>query len=275
MTNLHAVAELHRPPVDEPGPAVPLIRARGVSVSYGARRVLGDVSLDIARGSVTALIGPSGCGKTSFLGCLNRMVDLIPRCRVTGELRLAGADLLDPTLDVVALRRRVGLIFQRPNPFPFSIRHNLDLPLREAGVRRKEPRAAAIERCLRAVGLWDEVHDRLDHAAGALSGGQQQRLCIARALLLDPEVLLMDEPCSALDPISGATVEALIGSLKERCTIVIVTHNLAQARRVADRCALFWLRDGIGTIVEQGTVGQIFHAPKSEITAAYVRGAVA
>jgi phosphate transport system ATP-binding protein len=261
--------------VPRPVEASDFLVAHRLGVRYGRRQALRDASLAVPRRSVTALIGPSGCGKTSFLNCINRMVDLIPCCTAEGDLRLEDTDLLDPRLDVVSLRRRVGMIFQRPNPFPFSVRRNLELPLREIGMKDREAQAEAIERCLKSVGLWSEVKDRLDHSALSLSGGQQQRLCIARALLLEPEILLMDEPCSALDPMSGLAVEDLIRCLKECCTIVIVTHNLAQAHRISDRCALFWLCDGAGRVIEEGPTEQLFEAPQAELTTAYVRGAIA
>jgi len=223
-------------------------------------------------GCVTALVGPSGCGKTSFLNCINRLTDLIPTAKLRGELHLGDLDLLDPKLDVIALRRRVGMVFQRPNPFPLSIRRNLDLPLKEHGLRSRARRNDAIEGALRDVGLWEEVKDRLEAPAMALSGGQQQRLCIARALVLQPEVLLMDEPCSALDPIAGEVVEKLIQKWRGRLTILIVTHNLAQARRVADWAALFWKQGDAGQLIEFGAVQQIFEEPREALTAAYVRG---
>jgi phosphate transport system ATP-binding protein len=248
------------------------VRARGLSLRYGRTAAFEDVTLDVHAGCITALVGPSGCGKTSFLNCINRLTDLIPGARVSGDLHLGEVDILDPRLDVIALRRRVGMVFQRPNPFPLSIRRNLDLPLREHGMRSHRRRDDAIERVLRDVGLWDEVRDRLESPALALSGGQQQRLCLARALVLDPEVLLMDEPCSALDPLAGAVVEDLIAGLRGRVTVLIVTHNLAQARRLADWAALFWKEEGAGRLVEQGAVQHLFESPKQELTAAYVRG---
>lgn len=255
-----------------PGVSGPeLIRAEGICVSYGERTVLRDVTLSVREGGITALMGPSGCGKSSFLNCLNRMTDLIPGCRVRGSLRLSETELLDPRLDLPALRRRVGMIFQRPNPFPLSIRANLDLPLREHGWPREE-RSQRIERCLRDVGLWDEVRDRLDAPALALSGGQQQRLCFARALALQPEVLLLDEPCSSLDPLSTAVIEELMLQLRGRYTLVVVTHNLAQARRLADAAALFWLRDGVGCLVEHGPAEALFEAPRQPETRDYIRG---
>ncbi|MFK7896596.1 MAG: phosphate ABC transporter ATP-binding protein [Myxococcota bacterium] len=250
----------------------PLIRARGLTLRYGAVPAFEGVSLDVNAGCVTALVGPSGCGKTSFLNCINRMTDLLPGAATEGQLEFAGQDILDPGLNVIGLRRRVGMVFQQPNPFPLSVRRNLDLPLREHGIRNRAERALAVESALTDVGLWDEVKDRLDGPAMALSGGQQQRLCIARALVLSPEVLLMDEPCSALDPLSGERVEKLIDRLRGRMTILIVTHNLAQARRLADWAALFWKEGGSGRLVEYGAVEQIFEAPRDELTAAYVRG---
>ncbi len=249
-----------------------LLRARGLSLRYGSTVAFEDVTLDVNAGCITALVGPSGCGKTSFLNCINRLTDLIPGASVDGELQLGDIDLLDPRLDVMALRRRVGMVFQKPNPFPLSIRRNLSLPLKEHGMRSRSRRADATERALRDVGLWDEVKDRLESPALALSGGQQQRLCIARALVLEPEVLLMDEPCSALDPLASDVVEDLIVGLRGRVTVLIVTHNLAQARRIADWAALFWKQDDAGRLIEHGAVQQIFEAPTEDLTAAYVCG---
>jgi len=249
-----------------------LIRVTNLSVSYGNHPALKDVTLDIYRGCITALIGPSGCGKTSFLSALNRLTDLIPGCRVEGGIRIDGQDILSPCLDVSALRREVGMIFQKPNPFPLSIRRNIEMPLREHGMKKRADLDEKLERVLTDVGLWAEVKDRLDKPALALSGGQQQRLCIARALALEPSVLLMDEPCSALDPIASGIVEDMIAQLKGRYTVVIVTHNLAQAKRIANYAAFFWLRERIGTLVEFGQCRQIFEAPAHDLTAAYVTG---
>jgi phosphate transport system ATP-binding protein len=249
------------------------MRIADVSVRYGERTVLAQVSLDIHRGCITALIGPSGCGKTSFLSALNRLTDLVPGAHVSGTVLLDGEDVFDPKLDLMALRRRIGMIFQRPNPFPLSIRRNLELPLKEHGVGGRKVLAEKIETALRAVGLWDEVGDRLDTPALALSGGQQQRLCIARALVLEPEVLLMDEPCSSLDPISSAVVEDLILELRSRYTVVIVTHNLAQARRIANYAAFFWMKERVGRLIEFDRCQRLFDAPAHELTAAYVSGA--
>jgi len=253
--------------------AAPALRAESLDVYYGGKRALKEVSLEIPARQITALIGPSGCGKTSFLSTLNRLAELVPSCRVSGKVWVGERDVYAPDVELGELRRRVGMIFQKPNPFPLSIRRNIELPLLE---QRRVPRAerdAIVEDVLTRVGLWKEVRDRLDRSALALSGGQQQRLCLARALALEPQVLLLDEPCSALDPLSSATVEDLVASLRDRCTIVIVTHNLAQARRIADYVALFWVVEGTGVVVEHGPVEQLFGAPRHELTAAYVRGA--
>jgi len=200
------------------------------------------------------------------------MTDLIPHCRVSGSITLAGKDIYDDNWDVRDLRRRIGMIFQKPNPFPLSIKKNIGLPLREHGIRDTHQLNEMVEHVLRQVGLWPEVHDRLDSPALALSGGQQQRLCIARALALRPDVLLMDEPCSALDPISSGVVEDLITELKGNYTVVIVTHNLAQARRIADYAAFFWSQNQVGRLVEFGEARQIFNSPRDELTSAYIRG---
>ncbi|MEN8177590.1 MAG: phosphate ABC transporter ATP-binding protein [Pseudomonadota bacterium] len=248
------------------------LAVNNLSVSYGGKIVLNEVSLDIYKGCITALIGPSGCGKTSFLSALNRLTDLVPGARVSGQAHFGETDLLDPSLDVMALRRQIGMIFQKPNPFPLSIRRNLELPLREHGVRHRELLAAKVQQALHDVGLWEEVRDRLDAPALALSGGQQQRLCIARALVLEPSVLLMDEPCSALDPIASAVVEELIQHLRGSYTVVIVTHNLAQARRLANYAAFFWMSEHVGKLIEYGQCRQIFESPANDLTAAYVAG---
>jgi phosphate transport system ATP-binding protein len=250
----------------------PHFEITNLAVAYDGKAVLDNVSLEIYKGCITALIGPSGCGKTSFLSTLNRLTDLVSNADVTGSIRFEGKELLQDEVDVTQLRRRVGLIFQKPNPFPLSIRRNLELPLREYGVTNKKSLNQKIETALRDVGLWDEVRDRLDAPALALSGGQQQRLCIARAIALEPSVLLMDEPCSALDPISSAVVEQLILRLKGRYTIVIVTHNLAQARRIASYAGFFWMKERIGNLIEFGQCQQVFDAPREALTAAYVRG---
>jgi phosphate transport system ATP-binding protein len=250
----------------------PLVRIDRLSVEYDGRTILKNVSIDIQEGCVTALIGPSGCGKTTFLSCLNRLVDLTPGSVVKGEITIDGLDIRDPNADLMALRRQVGMVFQRPNPFPLSIFRNLEMPLREHGVKDKQEIARRIEQVLRDVGLWDEVKDQLGKSAMALSGGQQQRLCIARALILEPSILLMDEPCSALDPLSSAVVENLIMRLRSRYTVLIVTHNLAQARRIANFVAFFWVRESAGSLVEFGRCQQIFERPTHALTGDYIHG---
>jgi phosphate transport system ATP-binding protein len=249
-----------------------LLNVENLTLRYRGKAAFENVTLGIPQGSITALVGPSGCGKTSFLTCLNRLTDLIPGAVLSGSILLGGLEITDGTTDVVSLRRRVGMIFQKPNPFPLSIRKNLEFPLHEHGLREREEIERTIEKALRDVGLWDEVKDRLSAPALSLSGGQQQRLSIARALALKPEILLLDEPCSALDPISSGVVEDLIKRLRPRYTMVIVTHNLAQARRIADRVAVFWVQDGAGRLIEQGETAQVFERPRDPLTAAYVSG---
>jgi len=255
----------------------PVVQVESLSLQYGHKMALENVTLDIYRGYITALIGPSGCGKTSFLSALNRLVDLIPACRVTGRIRVDGRDIYESACDVQALRRQIGMIFQKPVPFPLSIRRNIALPLHEHGIRQRSEVDAIVEQViveqvLRDVGLWDEVCDRLDAAALSLSGGQQQRLCIARALALSPKILLMDEPCSALDPIASGVVEDLISRLSGHYTIVLVTHNLAQAKRIANYAAFFWVKERAGQLIEFGRCRNIFETPTHELTAAYVNG---
>ncbi len=249
-----------------------LLSVQNLNVFYDSRQALKDVSLSITQGRITALVGPSGSGKTSFLTCLNRLTDLIPSCTITGAIHFVDHNVLAPTTDVLQLRRRIGMIFQKPNPFPFSIRKNLSFPLKEHGVNDTNTIEALIEESLSQVGLWKEVRDRLDSSALALSGGQQQRLCIARALMLSPEVLLLDEPCSALDPLSSGVVEDLITSLRGHYTIVIVTHNLAQARRMADTVALFWIKHGTGALLETQPTLEFFHNPQHDLTKEYIHG---
>lgn len=250
----------------------PHLQIQDLCVHYGMKTVLSHVTLDIFKGCITALIGPSGCGKTSFISTLNRLIELNQNARVTGRILFDGQDVLNDSIDELRLRRRIGMIFQKPNPFPLSIWRNLDLPLKEHGVRDRQ-RPEKIEQALKDVGLWNEVRERLDRSALALSGGQQQRLCIARALVLEPEILLMDEPCSALDPLASALVEELILRLQGRCTVVIVTHNLAQARRVANYAAFFWMTERAGQLIEFGQCRHIFEQPVHALTAAYVSGA--
>lgn len=244
----------------------------GLSVWFADSLALRDVSMTIPKGCVTSIVGPSGCGKSTLLSALNRMTDSLPACRVHGSIRLDGAELIGTTLQVRSLRRRIGLIFQRPNPLPLSIADNIALPLKDHGVRSRSERDAIVESTLRDVGLWNEVADRLRRPAMSLSGGQQQRLCIARCLALQPEVILLDEPCSALDPIATEVVEDLLATLRNRFTVVLVTHNLAQARRVADFTAVFWQRERGSSLVEFGCTRQIFENPIEELTSLYVGG---
>ncbi len=245
------------------------IEVERLNFYYGQKRALEDISLGIRQNVVTAFIGPSGCGKSTFLRTLNRMNDIIPGTRVEGRVRVAGQDVYGPGVDVVALRRRVGMVFQKSNPFPKSIFENVAYGLRINGLTRtRAEMAGRVEESLRSAALWDEVKDRLHDSALALSGGQQQRLCIARALAIRPEILLMDEPASALDPIATQRIEELIYQLKTTYTIVIVTHNMQQAARVSDVTAFFWL----GTLVEFGPTDRIFTAPKEKLTEDYVTG---
>jgi len=248
------------------------IQVEGLNLRYGDKKALESISLDIEPCRITALIGPSGCGKTSFLSCINRLTDLIPTCAVSGRVTVGSTSVFAPDTDVVALRRRVGMIFQKPNPLPFSIFRNLSFPLHEHGIRDKDEVASRVEAALSAVGLLDEVKDKLHGSALALSGGQQQRLCLARALVLEPDVLLLDEPCSALDPLSSGVVEDFIAEQRGRYTMLMVTHNLAQARRIADHVGLFWTRNGAGELIEFGTREEIFEDARHELTRAYVRG---
>ena len=240
----------------------------GFDLFYGTLHAVRDVTLEIASNSVTAIIGPSGCGKSTLLRAFNRMNDLIAGVRTRGEVRVSGRNILEPTTDVVELRRRVGMVFQRPNPFPKSIFDNVVFGLRLLGIRNRGELEARCEDSLRRAALWDEVRDRLDRSALQLSGGQQQRLCIARCLAVEPEVILMDEPASALDPTATARVEELVLELKQRYTIVVVTHNMQQAARISDRTA-FLLS---GSLVEYGETAGIFTSPREKLTEDYITG---
>ncbi len=250
-------------------PSLGKIEANAVNVFYGAKQALFDVDLSIYENQVTSLIGPSGCGKSTFLRCINRMNDTIDGCRVTGLLALEGQDIYDPVIDVVQLRARVGMVFQKPNPFPKSIYDNVAYGPRLHGVVSKKADVdALVEESLTKAGLWEEVKDRLNDPGTGLSGGQQQRLCIARAIAVNPEVVLMDEPCSALDPIATAKIEELIDELRQNFTIVIVTHSMQQAARVSQRTAFFHL----GELVEFGETDQIFTSPQQKKTQDYITG---
>jgi len=249
----------------------PKISSKDVNVFYGEKQALHNISLDIHEKMVTALIGPSGCGKTTFLRCLNRMNDVIDNCRVTGLITLQGQDIYDGAVDVVALRAKVGMVFQKPNPFPKSIYDNVAYGPRIHGLARSKAELDEIvQTSLEKAGLIKEVADRLDQPGTGLSGGQQQRLCIARAIAVEPDVILMDEPCSALDPIATAKVEELMDELKQNYTIVIVTHSMQQAARVSQKTAFFHL----GDLVEVGETAQIFTNPKDERTESYISGRI-
>lgn len=250
--------------------AVPLkMVGKDVSVYYGDKRALYDVNLNVRENTVTALIGPSGCGKSTFLRTLNRMNDTIDSCRVTGTITLDGQDVYDPAIDVVELRARVGMVFQKPNPFPKSIYENVSYGPRIHGLARSKAELdQVVEQSLQKAGLWNEVKDRLHESGTGLSGGQQQRLCIARAVAVSPEVILMDEPCSALDPIATAKVEELIHELRANFTIVIVTHSMQQAARVSQRTAMFHL----GNLVEENDTDKMFTNPDDQRTQDYIMG---
>jgi phosphate transport system ATP-binding protein len=246
----------------------PKISVRNLNLYYSDFHALAGIGIDFLSNQVTALIGPSGCGKSTLLRCLNRMNDLIPHTRVLGQVELDGHNIYDPDLDVVTLRRRVGMVFQKPNPFPKSIFENVAYGLRVNGIKDKSFLAAKVEDSLRQAALWDEVKDRLHSSALSLSGGQQQRLCIARAMAVEPEVILMDEPASALDPIATQKIEELIRLLKLTYTIIIVTHNMQQAARVSDVTAFFYL----GKLIEVGQTENLFTRPQFKQTSDYITG---
>jgi phosphate transport system ATP-binding protein len=257
-------------PVTKPqGGEAPKMSSRDVNVFYGQKQALFNVDLDVPAQQVTALIGPSGCGKSTYLRCLNRMNDVIDGCRVTGDIRLDGENVYDPKLDVVMLRARIGMVFQKPNPFPKSIYDNIAYGPRIHGMAAgKEELDEIVQVSLQRAGLWNEAKDRLAQPGTGLSGGQQQRLCIARAIAVSPEVILMDEPCSALDPIATAKIEELMDELRENYTIIIVTHSMQQAARVSQKTAFFHL----GNLVEWGDTEQIFTSPRDERTQGYITG---
>jgi phosphate transport system ATP-binding protein len=247
----------------------PKVMARGVNVHYGEKQALHDVDVDIPEKAVTAFIGPSGCGKSTFLRCINRMNDTIPIARVTGRIEMDGVDINDQAVDAVQLRARVGMVFQKPNPFPKSIYDNVAYGPKIHGLARaKADFDEIVEKSLRRASLWEEVKDRLGDAGTGLSGGQQQRLCIARAIAVSPEVILMDEPCSALDPIATARIEELIDELRRNYTIIIVTHSMQQAARVSQKTAFFHL----GHLVEEGPTSAIFTTPRDKRTQDYITG---
>jgi phosphate transport system ATP-binding protein len=244
------------------------IEVRNLNVFFDKTQALKDVSIDIDEKRITAIIGPSGCGKSTFIRTLNRMNDTIPTCRVEGKITVDGRDLYGEDVDVTEVRKRIGMVFQKPNPFPKSIYENIIFAPRIHGTKKKADLETIVERSLRRAALWDEVKDRLDKSAYNLSGGQQQRLCIARALAIKPEIILFDEPCSALDPIATAKIEDLLIDLKKDFTVVIVTHNMQQAARVADKTAFFYL----GDLIEYGNTKQLFEKPEKELTEQYITG---
>jgi len=247
----------------------PRMTCRSVDVFYGEKQAIKDISLDIGNHEVIAMIGPSGCGKSTFIRCLNRMNDTIDGCRITGEIKLDGIDIYDKNIDVVPLRAQVGMVFQKPNPFPKSIYDNIAYGPKIHGLaQNKAELDEIVETSLIKAGLWEEVKDLLEHPGTGLSGGQQQRLCIARTIAVGPEVILMDEPCSALDPIATAVIEDLIDELREQYSIVIVTHSMQQASRVSQRTAYFHL----GDLIEVGPTAQIFTRPKHQLTEDYITG---
>lgn len=261
------------PPVPNPA-APPPVRIDTLSVHYGRTAALCSVSLEAPAGQLTALVGPSGCGKSSLLLAVNRMTDTVSGCTVDGAIQIGPLAALSPTVSTSALRRQVGMVFQQPNPFPLSIAENILFPLRDHGLRDRGRQQAILREVLDQTGLWDEVSDRLQQPALTLSGGQQQRLCLARALALRPKVLLLDEPCSALDPISTQRIEQLLQSLKGQITMLMVTHNLGQARRVADQLAVCWVDAGCGCIVESGRAEDLFSNPVHPVTRDYCQGRV-
>ena len=245
------------------------ISAKHLNVFYGEKQALFDVSLDINQNEVTALIGPSGCGKSTFIRCINRMNDVIDICKINGEISIDGKNIYDPNVDIVSLRERVGMVFQKPNPFPKSIYENVAYGPKIHGIaENKDELDSIVENSLKKAALWNEVKDRLQEPGTGLSGGQQQRLCIARAISVNPEVILMDEPCSALDPIATAKIEELMDELKQTFTIVIVTHSMSQAVRVSQKTGFFHL----GKLIEVGTTEKIFKNPTNNMTQDYITG---
>lgn len=252
-------------------PPVPKIQIRNLSLSYGTKKAFKDINIDITKSCVTGIIGPSGCGKSSFIHCMNRMTDLIPQAKISGQILLDDENIFDKSYNLIQLRKKVGIVFQEPTPLPLSIIDNITLALKEHKFDSVLDRA---ETALRNVGLWEEVKDKLSSPANQLSGGQKQRLCFARSLALEPEVILMDEPCSSLDPLSADKVEDLIVSLRGKYTLVIITHNLAQARRVCDHIFAFWYdpEEACGELIEHGHCQQMFENPRNSIIRDYIGG---
>jgi phosphate transport system ATP-binding protein len=255
-------------PALDPGISDPILDIRGLNLWYGQKQALFDVSMRIPERKITAYIGPSGCGKSTLLRSINRLNDLIDGVRIVGEIRFEGRNVFDPAVEINALRKRIGMVFQKSNPFPKSIYENVAYGLRIQGVKRKSVLDEVVEKSLRGAALWDEVKDRLDESALGMSGGQQQRLCIARAIAVEPDVILLDEPCSALDPIATAKVEELMEDLKKEFTLVIVTHNMQQASRVSDYTAFMYM----GRMIEYGRTETLFVTPRKKQTEDYITG---
>jgi len=262
------IADEQKAPVQKFKVPDPVLEVNALNLYYGTKQALSNVLMDIPKNKATAFIGPSGCGKSTLLRCFNRLNDLVDSAKVEGEVLIDGEDIYDPSVDITELRKRVGMVFQKSNPFPKSIYENVAYGARISGEKRKSVLDEVVEKSLKGAALWDEVHDRLNESALGLSGGQMQRLCIARAIAVEPEVLLMDEPCSALDPIATGKIEDLLTELKENYTIVIVTHNMQQASRVSDYTAFMYL----GKIIEYDTTETIFLNPKNKQTEDYVSG---
>jgi phosphate transport system ATP-binding protein len=245
-----------------------IIRTENLNLWYGEKQALFDINLSISPNKITALIGPSGCGKSTLIRCFNRMNDVIEKCKITGKIFFHGNDIYGTDTDAVEVRKKIGMVFQKPNPFPKTVYENVAYGSRVQGITKKSELDEIVEKSIRAAALWDEVKDRLHESAMGLSGGQQQRLCIARSLSINPEIILMDEPCSALDPIATAKIEDLMTELKKNYTVIIVTHNMQQAARVSDFTAYMYL----GKLIEFGVTDQIFENPKEELTENYITG---
>jgi phosphate transport system ATP-binding protein len=263
------IGKAEKAPIEKPVLTGEKMQSISLNAWFGAKQALKDISLSVKANSVTAIIGPSGCGKSTLIRCFNRMHELVPNAKMSGKVLLDGKDIYDSDVDPVLIRRRVGMVFQKPNPFPtMSIYDNVAAGLRLTGMKKGKNLDEIVQRCLEQATLWDEVKDDIKKSGTSISGGQQQRLCIARAIALEPEVILMDEPCSALDPIATAKIEELIVSLKRNYTVVIVTHNMQQAARVSDFTAFLYL----GQLIEYGDTDMIFENPKNELTEKYITG---
>jgi phosphate transport system ATP-binding protein len=245
-----------------------IIKAENLNLWYGEKQALFDINISVPSNNITALIGPSGCGKSTLIRCFNRMNDVIPNCKIKGKVLFKGSDIYDCNVDAVMVRKKIGMVFQKPNPFPKSIYENVAYGPRVQGLNNKKELDRIVERSLKDAALWDEVKDRLHESAMGLSGGQQQRLCIARCLAIEPEVILMDEPCSSLDPMATAKIEDLMHELKKKYTVIIVTHNMQQAARISDYTAYMYL----GKLIEFGRTEQIFEDPREELTEKYITG---